>query len=89
MEAERESARRYGATFSASMALPDSSLRAITNFAWILQEPNSTTAAGTLATRNTGTTFVLDADSAVKYKLRDDGTGLLLLPKYGVSARGE
>ena len=41
------------------------------------------TAAGTLATRNTGTTFVLDADSAVKYKLRDDGTGLLLLPKCG------
>ena len=41
------------------------------------------TTAGTLATRNTGTTFVLDADSAVKYKLRDDGTGLLLLPKCG------
>lgn len=41
------------------------------------------TTAGTLATRNAGTTFVLDADSAVKYKLRDDGTGLLLLPKCG------
>jgi hypothetical protein len=39
------------------------------------------TAAGTLATRNTGTTFVLDADSALKYKLKNDDTGLLLLPK--------
>ena len=41
------------------------------------------TTAGTLATRNTGTTFVLDADSALKYKLKDNGTGLLLLPKGG------
>ena len=40
-------------------------------------------AAWTLVTRNAGTTFVLDADSAVKYKLKDDGTGLLLLPKCG------
>jgi hypothetical protein len=36
---------------------------------------------GTQATRNTGTTFVLDADSALKYKLKNDDTGLLLLPK--------
>lgn len=41
------------------------------------------TTAGTLATRNTGTTFVLDADSALKYKLKDNGTGLLLMPKGG------
>ena len=41
------------------------------------------TTTGTLATRNTSTTFVLDADSALKYKLKDDGTGLLLLPKGG------
>ena len=41
------------------------------------------TTTGTLATRNTSTTFVLDADSALKYKLKDDGTGLLLLPKDG------
>ena len=41
------------------------------------------TTAGTLATRNTSTTFVLDADSALKYKLKDDGTGLLLMPKGG------
>ena len=38
------------------------------------------TAAGTLATRNTGTTFVLDADSAVKYKLRDGRMVHLLSP---------
>ena len=41
------------------------------------------TTAGTLATRNMGTTIVLDADSALKYKLKDDGTGLLLMPKGG------
>ena len=41
------------------------------------------TTAGTLATRNTSTTFVLDADSALKYKLKDNGTGLLLMPKGG------
>jgi len=41
------------------------------------------TTTGTLATRNTSTTFVLDADSALKYTLKDDGTGLLLLPKGG------
>ena len=42
------------------------------------------TEAGTLATRNTNTRFALDAESARKYQLVANGTGLLLRPKRGL-----
>ena len=41
------------------------------------------TAAGTLATRNENTVFVLDEVSAQKYRLVSNSTGLLLRPKGG------
>ncbi len=42
------------------------------------------TEAGTLATRNTNTRFALDAESARKYQLVANGTGLLLRPRGGL-----
>ena len=42
------------------------------------------TEAGTLATRNTNTRFALDAESARKYQLVANGTGLLLRPRVGL-----
>ena len=41
-------------------------------------------ADGTLATRNENTVFALDAESAVKYRLVANATGLLLRPKRGI-----
>ena len=42
------------------------------------------TEAGTLATRNANTTFALDAESAKKYRLVSNATGLLLRPRGGL-----
>lgn len=42
------------------------------------------TEAGTLATRNANTKFALDAESAQKYQLIANGTGLLLRPRCGL-----
>ena len=42
------------------------------------------TEAGTLATRNANAKFALDAESAQKYQLIANGTGLLLRPRCGL-----